>query len=489
VLALALTPALLFASSEAGRGTPKRRVIQHSPPTLQETLAAAARRAPAPSSGVSISIAELETGAPVFEKNAATPETIASVTKMFSTAAALHFLGPDYKFKTTLWRRGDVQDGLLVGSLLVVGGGDPNISGRFYDDNYNAIFDKWAEGLAKQGIQRVSGDLILNASFFDAQGRNPEWRGGQEARWYQAPSSALSYNDNVIVVSVRPGLKPGGPAAVTIEPECDVLRTVGGVRTVRRGRPRLGAARSFGSGDVSVWGTMPAARGAWWSAPIAIDDPPAFFGSALRYRLQNAGITMLGQTLRQDVQPDNAWTLVAETESGLMPSITVTNKRSQGFYAEQIFKTLGAVKGGVGSWTTALAAEKEFFGAIGLDPAKYELHDGSGLSPQNRVAAGDIVKFLLAMNAQPYGPAWKSSLAVSGEPEGTLRHRMTDAMMEGKVQAKTGSIAGVSTLSGYVTASSGKTYVFSILLNGGRVYDTNGHAYQDRILRALVKAG
>jgi D-alanyl-D-alanine carboxypeptidase/D-alanyl-D-alanine-endopeptidase (penicillin-binding protein 4) len=482
----ALAPALLLASSDAGRGTPKRRVTH--PPTLQEILASTARRAPAPSTGVSISIAELETGEPVFEKNAAAPQTIASVTKMFSTAAALHFLGPDYKFKTTLWRRGDVQDGLLVGSLLVVGGGDPNISGRFYDDNYNAIFDKWAEGLAKQGIQRVSGDLILNASFFDSTGRNPEWRGGQEARWYQAPSSALSYNDNVVIVSVRPGLKAGGPAAVTIEPECDVLRTVGGARTIRRGRPRLGVSKIYGSGDVSVWGTI-ASRGAWWSEPIAIDDPPAFFGSALRYRLQNAGISLLGQTLQRDVKPDNAWTLVAETESGLMPSIAVTNKRSQGFYAEQIFKTLGAVKGGLGSWTTAIAAQKEFFAALGLDGSRYELHDGSGLSPQNRVAAGDIVKFLRAMNAQPYGPAWKASLAVSGDPEGTLRHRMTDAMMEGKVQAKTGSISGVSTLSGYLTASSGKIYVFSILLNGGRVYDTNGHAYQDRILRALVKAG
>ncbi|HTO74706.1 MAG TPA: D-alanyl-D-alanine carboxypeptidase/D-alanyl-D-alanine-endopeptidase [Thermoanaerobaculia bacterium] len=482
----ALAPSYLLATGEAGRSTPRRRVTH--PPTLAETLGAAARRAPAPSSGVSISIAELDTGAPVFEKNAATPETIASVTKMFSTAAALHFLGPDYKFKTTLWRRGDVQDGMLVGSLLVVGGGDPNISGRFYDDNYNAVFDKWAEGLVKQGIQRVSGDLILNASFFDSTGRNPEWRGGQEARWYQAPSSALSFNDNVVTVSVRPGLKAGGPAAVTIEPECDVLRTVGGARTVRRGRPRLGVQKSYGSGDVSVWGTMPS-RGAWWSAPIAIDDPPAFFGSALRHRIQNAGITVLGQTVQQDVKPDNAWTLVAETESGLLPSIAVTNKRSQGFYAEQIFKTLGAVKGGVGSWATAIAAQKEFFAALGLDPASYDLHDGSGLSPQNRVAAGDIVRFLRAMYAQPYGQAWKATLAVSGDPEGTLRHRMTDAMMEGRVQAKTGSISGVSTLSGYVTASSGKTYVFSILLNGGRVYDTNGHAYQDRILRALVKAG
>jgi len=141
---LALAPAFLLAASKDASAAPKRRVTH--PPTLEEILASTARRAPAPSSGVSISIADLDTGAPIFEKNAASPQTIASVTKMFSTAAALHFLGPDYKFKTTLWRRGDVQGGLLVGSLLVVGGGVPNISGRFYDDNYNAVFDKWAEG-------------------------------------------------------------------------------------------------------------------------------------------------------------------------------------------------------------------------------------------------------------------------------------------------------------------------------------------------------
>ena len=100
---------------------------------------------------MSISIADLTTGQPVFERNPKPPQTIASVTKMFSTAAALHFLGPDYKFKTTFWRRGEIQDGVLVGSLLVVGGGDPNISGRFYNDDYNAVFDKWADGLRRPG--------------------------------------------------------------------------------------------------------------------------------------------------------------------------------------------------------------------------------------------------------------------------------------------------------------------------------------------------
>ena len=154
-------------------------------------------------------MADLETGESIFEKNAAAPETIASVTKMISTAAALHYLGPSYKFRTTFWRRGEIRDGNLLGSLLVVGGGDPNISGRFYDDDAFAIFDKWAAGLRQAGILRVTGDLVLNASSFDEEYRHPDWPPERDSHWYQAPVSALSYNDNVVVVSVGKGALPG----------------------------------------------------------------------------------------------------------------------------------------------------------------------------------------------------------------------------------------------------------------------------------------
>src|SRR6185295_18538066 len=196
------------------------------PRSLVEALERASRRPPARPDGLSVAIAEVDTGERVLSLNPDSPETIASLTKLFSTAAALHFLGPDYKFKTTFWRRGEIKDGALVGSLLVVGGGDPNISGRFYDDDYNAIFDRWAEGLARAGVQRVSGDLVLNTSFFDSVGRHPEWPEGQETRWYQAPISALSYNDNCVLVSIRPGSKPGRPAVIAIEPESEVVRPV-----------------------------------------------------------------------------------------------------------------------------------------------------------------------------------------------------------------------------------------------------------------------
>jgi serine-type D-Ala-D-Ala carboxypeptidase/endopeptidase (penicillin-binding protein 4) len=335
----------------------------------------------------------------------------------------------------------------------------------------------------------VAGDLILNDSFFDSVLRHPDWPRSGETKWYQAPISALSYNDNVVLVAIRPGARAGRPAAVALEPPTELLQAVSHARTVnRRGRVRVAVNRQLGSNAVMVFGTVPL-RGVWWSTPIAVDNPPAFFGDVLKNRLQNAGIEVTGGVVEENVAPDSAWSLIAQTESDLVPALAVTNKKSQGFYAEQIFKTLAAERTGKGSWVAAVSVERSFLAELGLDPTHFDLHDGSGLSPENRVSAADVVAFLRAMNTQPNGPVWKSTLAVSGDPEGTLRHRLSDRLLAGRVVAKTGSISGVSTLAGYVTAASGRSYAFAILLNGRRVYDTSGHAFQDRLLRALVKNG
>ncbi len=459
------------------------------PRSLEEAFDQAMRRSAGNPEGLSISVQDLDSGQVLFERNPQSPQTIASITKLFTTAEALHFLGPDYKFKTTFWRRGDIRDGTLVGSLLVVGGGDPNISGRFYNDDFNAVFDKWAQGLVQAGIRQVVGDLVLNASFFDTQARHPEWPRDQEAKWYQAPVSALAFNDDVVLVSIRPGGRPGKPVAVSIDPPTGVLRPLSSARTVGSGGAvRLAVGRSAGSDYVTVSGTVPA-RQVWWSTPIAVDDAPEFFGAALRGRLKAAGITLTGNVVEKPIKADASWTLIAQTESQLLPTLAVVNKHSQGFYAEQVFKTVAAEKTGQGSWASAIATEKQFLAAIGLDPTHYDLHDGSGLAATNRVAAGDLVAFLRAMSKHPQAAAWKSTMASSGETEGTLRHRFRDPDLRGRVLAKTGTIKGVSTLAGYVTGSSGKTYVFAILLNGRSVWEGSAHAFQDRLIRSLVKFG
>lgn len=498
-LLVALAVLGCFLVSPPSEAAPKRRhnprkakpakPAEPPPRSLAEALERASRRPPARPNGLSIQIADVATGESVFSRNPDAPETIASLTKLFSTAAALHFLGPDYKFKTTFWRRGEVKDGVLTGALLVVGGGDPNISGRFYNDNYNAVFDKWADGLKAAGVTRVSGDLILNGSFFDNVLRHPEWPAGQEAKWYQAPVSALAYNDDVVLVGIRPGTRAGGPAAISIEPQTGTLRALSSARTVgRRGNVRLAVGRADGSNAVTISGTVPM-RAVWWSTPIAVDDPAGFFGGALKNRLKAAGIELSGKVIDRDTKPDASWALIAETDSDLMATLAVINKRSQGFYAEQTFKTLAAEKAGKGTWDNALSLEKQFLAALALDPTRYNLHDGSGLSPQNRVSATDIVRFLRAMETHPNGGAWKATLATPGDSEGTLRHRLHDPAVRDRVVAKTGSIRGVSTLAGYATGLSGKTYAFAILLNGPGVWDGGGHAFQDHLLMALIQNG
>ncbi len=479
--------ALLFAPP--AQASKPRKAFSAVPQTLRQALDQIGRHAPTRSAGVSVAISDLETGETAYTRNPDQPETIASVTKMISSAAALHYLGPTYKFRTTFWRRGDVREGNLMGSILVVGGGDPNISGRFYENDSFAVFDRWAQGLRQAGIVRVSGDLILNASAFDRIYRHPDWPPDRDTRWYQAPISALSYNDNVVIVSVGRGALPGAPAIVSIDPDTDVVQTVARARTVgKTGKVRIAVARPGGSDQVYVDGTVPA-RYFRYSVPLAIDDPPKFFGAALKSRLRAAGIELAGTVVERDVEPDNGWLLIARTESDLIPTMSVSNKHSQSFYAEQIFKTLALEKTGKGTWEGALALSRQFLASMGLDPARFDIHDGSGLSAANRVTAGDMVKFLRAMRLHPQWAVWRSTLAVSGDSEGSLRSRLMDSFAKGQVQAKTGTLNGVSTLAGYARAGSGKTYAFAILLNGSGVSESRGHAYQDRLVRTLIQRG
>ena len=322
----------------------RARVSARPAASLQDALAQATRRPPSGDAGLSIEIADLATGEPVFERNPQSPQTLASVSKIFSTAAALQGLGRDYRFKTSLYRSGNIDSGVLAGSLLVVGGGDPNISGRFYDQRHSRGLRSVGRRPAHRGDhshrrRRDSQQHVLRFRL-----GAPGWPAGQEARWYQAPVAALSYNDNCISVLVGPGEKPGSPGArldrAARRISCGLAASVEDdlvPKGAPRGRrPKLrqpgGLGRPAGLGKLR--------SGALVVDVIAIDDPPRFFGAVLRERLEERGIHIDGQ-VGGGVRPDPTWGLVAETESGLLPSIAVANKRSQSFYAEQIFKTLG----------------------------------------------------------------------------------------------------------------------------------------------------
>ena len=139
---------------------------------------------------------DLSSRAPAFAFQADNPLMLASNTKLLTTAAALGVLGSEHVFETRVYGRGAVADGQLTGDLAVVGGGDPNISGRFHDGDSLAIFRGWADALAARGIRRVSGDLLLVNGMFAGPRIHPDWPRDQLTSWYEAPVDALSFNDN-----------------------------------------------------------------------------------------------------------------------------------------------------------------------------------------------------------------------------------------------------------------------------------------------------
>ncbi|MFI5182390.1 MAG: D-alanyl-D-alanine carboxypeptidase/D-alanyl-D-alanine-endopeptidase [Thermoanaerobaculia bacterium] len=464
-----------------------------APQTLAQRLTWLAKRRPVAASEYAVVVARVGETAPLVAVNADRPLILASTTKLFSSAAALDRLGGDYRFRTRLYRDSEIgPDGTLPGRLIVVGGGDPAISGRLYDDDPLTVFRPWAESLSRQGIRTVRDGLLLDTTFFDDVKAHPSWPEEQEARWYQAPVSALSYNDNVVLVRASGGLRPGRPAVLGFHPAGPYLLSLISHVSTTASRTYIGVRRPVGSRTVVAAGSV--GRNRTWLGDVTVPDPPLYFAAAFTRVLGEAGIRVDAPPVEQagpsaSGEPAPARTLLHTHETPILTVLSVANKRSQSFFAEQILKTLGAEKRGVGSWENGLAEVAEFLKSLGLDPAAYQLADGSGRSRENRASARAYADFLEALATRwPRFETFEGTMPVSGDPDGTLRNRLQGSATFGKVTAKTGSISGVSTLCGYVTAKSGQRYVFSILINGG-VSEKRGHAWQDRFLNELATFG
>jgi len=459
--------------------------------TLAERLTAIARRPPVRArSQVAVAIAPVGEP-PIVAVNVDAELILASTTKLFTTAAALDRLGPDYRFRTTLLEDGELlPDGTLAGRLVVRGGGDPAISGRLYENDPWAVFRPWSEAVQARGIRSIRDGLLLDTSFFDDERTHPDWPAAQEQHWWQAPVSALSYNDNVVLVRVTGGLRPGGRASLGFYPAKPFLMSlVGRVSTQKGRRARVGVSRRAGSAKVVASGAVGSRR--TWSGDVTVVDPPLYLASAFTSVLREEGIAVDGlPEVRAEAPPvPEASRVLHVHETPILPTLAVCNKRSHSFFAEQILKTLGAERRGRGTWENGLAEVSEFVRSLGLDPSRYRLADGSGRSRENVASASAYLDFLqaLATRWRHFG-AFEPTLAVTGDMAGSLRYRMLGPDTRGKVFAKTGNIAGVVTLAGYVEARSGKRYAFVILANGG-CSEGRGHAWQDRILTELARRG
>lgn len=451
---------------------------------LASAVAAATRLAP--STGVHV--VELASGATVFGQAADTPRILASNTKLVTAAAALELLGPGYQFRTPVLARGAVAGGWLRGDLAVVGGGDPNISGRLHDGDPLAVFRLWAAELRRRGIRRVEGDVFLVHGRFEPPRVHPDWPRDQLDRWYEAPVEALSFSDNAVLVRVAPGESAGRPARVETVPDLPLFTFDNRAGTTSSSRRhRVAIDRIDGSNRLRIAGAV-LRRSEPVESWIAVADPLAYFGAALREALAEEGIAVSGEMRAITDLPAGAWRRVAEHRTDLLTTVEVILKRSQNFYAESLLKTLGAELCGEGSWEAGLEVLAEYLDGVGIPRGGYQLADGSGMSRGNRMSPRQLTWLLSYLHRRPLGREFIRSLSYSGEPEMTWERRLAEPPYRGNVVAKTGGLNGVSTLSGYAKSTSGRVYAFSILMNGAAERWRAKRA-QDRILRVLIDSG
>jgi D-alanyl-D-alanine carboxypeptidase/D-alanyl-D-alanine-endopeptidase (penicillin-binding protein 4) len=442
--ALALVPA-------APRAAPKPREVESALRAIVEGSALAGAR-------VGVLALSLDDGRTVFAKDPDALFNPASNVKLFTSAAALARLGPDYRFETEFLVDAASRGRGSVRALYVRGKGDPTL----VTERLWAI----AGDLAHLGIRRV-GDLVLDDGWFDGERLGPGFDQEDGDRSYLAPTGALSLNFNSVAIHVAPGARRGDRGRVELEPassyfEVENRVVTAGPRATRQlvasSQPGNGRQRIVVSGRVPQGGRPQV----FWRK---IDDPPAYLGHTLRRLLELRGVVVTGRIRAGEVPPDARLAHVSESEP-LGDVVRKLNKTSNNFVAEQILKTLGAeARGAPGSWAKGIDATEEFLAQIGIPRGSYVMRNGSGLNDANRFSARQTVTLLRAMRGRStVWPEFLTSLPVAGR-DGTIRWRMEGTEAVGRVRAKTGTLGNVASLSGYVETAAGEPIAFAILVN------------------------
>jgi serine-type D-Ala-D-Ala carboxypeptidase/endopeptidase (penicillin-binding protein 4) len=419
---------------------------------------------------VGVLVVELATGHTVFEHRADRTFVPASNQKLFVAYAVLDLLGTAYHFSTPVYRVGPVQDGVLSGDLYLVGRGDPGL-------NSSGLYEL-AAGVRAQGIRHIAGDLVVDDSYFSLPAF--QYVGGPAAKVYYTPNGALSLNYNTVQFRVE-GAGEGQPAAISVDPPGRFVQFAG--RVLTRGATDVAISRSvqreanhfFLSGSVAAGETEFFVR--------AITSPTRYTVDTFQAALADVGVEVSGQ-VRSGSLPSDAVELLEQPSAPLAEIVFDMDKHSNNFLGDQLVLLLGAQKyGAPATWLKGAQRLQEYLTGLGLKDTV--VSDGSGLSGENRTSPQDLISVLRGAAAKPFWPEFLGSLPIAGR-DGTIHDRMFGSDVLGRVRAKTGTVTGVSTLSGYVFRDDGRTLAFAILINGNRSGLWGAHQVQDRMVRAMV---
>jgi len=450
---------------------------------LQASIYGVLRRTELAPAMVGIKVVSLDSGRVLFEENAQKLLRPASNMKLYTVAAGLDRLSPDYRFQTSVYASARPNAaGVLPGNLTIYGRGDPSIAARFNGGDYFKGINDLAAQIVAAGVKRVEGDIIGDETYFSGPQYGSGWNWEDLQWWYGAEVSALTVNDNALDLLVKPGADVGAPAVITTGPPDPLLTIVNKAVTGPRGSRRdLNVHRRLNSDVLEVVGSLPLDdRG--FTAGIGMSHPALLFIYLLRASLAQRGVTVSGKSRTipplsfSSTPPLTQGAGAIELATLQSPPFSVvaaqTLKPSQNLYTELILRTLGRVKGPESTSTNTirtseeagLAVVREFLKEAGVNLSPLALTDGSGLSRNDMITAESSIQLLMYMSRHRYANVFREALPIAGV-DGTLRNRMKGTVAENNVRAKTGSLSSAATLSGYVTTAAGENLVFSIMVN------------------------
>lgn len=392
----------------------------------------------------------------------------ASVMKLLTGAAALEALDEKHTFKTELYTDGEVKNGILQGSLYIRGQGDPTLK----EEDLN----QFVAQLKTIGIKGIDGDIYGDDSWYDADRLSQDLNWSDESNYTGAQVSALTvspnedYDAGTVIVEVYPAATVGDAATIRTVPETDYIEIVNKTETTKKDSTnQIKVERAHGSNRIAVSGTIPLGfkKARAWAS---VWEPTDYVLSLLKKNLTSEGIYIVptSQMSRKKV-PEGA-TLLASKESMPLKELFIPfMKLSNNGHGEVLVKEMGRVMGGEGSWYKGLSVMGKTLAQMGIDMESLLLRDGSGMSHKTLVTANEVTKLLHIVQTKSWYPTFSHSLPVAGHDErlvgGTLRYRMKGTVAEGHVTAKTGTLNGVTSLSGYVQTKNSGELIFSIIVN------------------------
>ncbi|PWR15256.1 D-alanyl-D-alanine carboxypeptidase/D-alanyl-D-alanine-endopeptidase [Micromonospora sicca] len=477
--------ALIATAATAGAPTATAEAPTPAQTRLNATIDAVLADSRLAGAQAGVVVLDTTTGQTLYQRNGDRRLVPASNTKLLTSTAALELLGPGHRFTTDVAGTGVRRAGLLAGNLYLRGGGDPTMLAEDYD--------ALAAQVAAQGVRVVSGNLVADDTRYDRTRLGPDWTWDDESYYYAAQVSALTvapdtdYDAGTVIVHATPSADAGAPPVVTMTPPNGYLRIDNRAETVADGETTISFEREHGSNTIVVTGQIAVGEepeSDW----MTVWEPTGYAADIFRAALLRNGVRVLGRTVLGQATPEDAKPVARHDSMPLADLMVPFLKLSNNGHAEVLTKELGRVLSGSGTWSAGLAAISEYVGDSGVNTGTLRQRDGSGLSRRNLIPPAEFVALLAAVRAEPWFDDWYAALPIAGNAErfvgGTLRTRMRGTAAANNVHAKTGSLTGASSLSGYVTDADGHLLAFSIVLNNYLTSSVKG--LEDQIAIALA---